>query len=129
MTTTFIPYGAPCSSACIYYQSLNLGTELLGRARPYFNGDPCFDANSVLRPGVCNTTDRRANLGYVDFNSYYSIEITSRAHFLARHEAGHIFGMNGAFNCVDVTVMNETGCGYQYTRLQAHDIGHLNAWY
>lgn len=128
LTITYIPSGNPCSSACIYYQSLDIGAELLARARPYYNGDPCFDASSILRPGVCNTTDRRPNLAYIDFNSRYSVEMASRANFVARHEAGHVFGMNGAFNCGDVTVMNETSCG-QYSRLQSHDIGHINAWY
>jgi hypothetical protein len=128
LTTTYSSSGV-CSSACIYFQSLDLGPQLLARARPYYNGNPCFDEQSFLRPGVCNTTDRRPNLGYVDFNSRFSVEITDKAKFLARHETGHVFGMNGTFNCGDVTVMNETPCGYKYSWLQAHDIGHINAWY
>lgn len=117
-----------CPGACIYFNGQNLSGEIFGRARPYYQSTPCFDSSSNLIPGNCNTTNRKANLGYVDINRNTLVELDPYYNWFVRHEAGHNFGLAHPAECNVVSVML-VACSPLYNYLQQHDKDDLNANY
>lgn len=105
-------------------------------AQNFRNGVACNNGPPDLGPtGACNTTDKKANQGYVynNVNSAYVSTLNSYIASVSRHELGHLVGMahpDSANLCIEVTVMRPGNCiPNLFTTLQTHDKNLMNVWY
>ena len=87
----------------------------------------CSSISTGLLNGICNTTDKKAKIGYVYLNeAHYYTYINNHTRTLYRHETGHIFGL-GHVGCATPSIMNEGDC--PKSALTTHDTSDLNSWY
>ena len=114
------------SSCTICHAQGNWGMSgWVARALPYSYRTICVNAATGVPTGYCNTTNHKVSLGHVQWNDYYG---TSRPHFIARHEMGHLFGLAHT-NCSYSSVMQGVVCNPYPAALTGHDRADINAMY
>lgn len=113
----------PCSANIIHYEA-NMGpTQWTAEARVYSGSTSCFPIS------YCNESDHEADFAYIYWNSYYGPYDSDAANYLARHEMGHVFGLNHVA-CSESSSVMYTGCTSGLpTTLQSHDISDVNSEY
>lgn len=89
-------------------------------------GEYCATFPDGWPTGNCNKTTKKADHGYVYFNTYYYPFSNSQANWVARQELGHHFGL-AHVSCTTSSVMNGASC--PRSALQPHDISDINALY
>lgn len=126
-STNMTVYGCPSNTNCgniIHLQGNYGATGWNACVRPYSHGTPCSDGN--CNPNYsCDHWGNKVNWSDVRWNDYYG---TSRPHFVARHEMGHVFGLAHT-PCSVSSVMQGAVCSPYPVTLTSHDINDLNAWY
>ena len=119
----------PCAESVKHEQKFVGNVDWAAVAKAYRNGYECGD---------CNETSKKVTYGKVIWNSAGGPYTPSYANYLARHEMGHVFGLdhapcqtggdyggnNGYLNVMAVK------CPYDAPdTLQDHDISDINAKY
>ncbi len=98
-------------------------TQWTAEARVYSGSTSCFPIS------YCNESDHEADFAYIYWNSYYGPYDSDAANYLARHEMGHVFGLNHVA-CSESSSVMYTGCtSGLLTTLQSHDISDVNSEY
>ena len=79
----------PCSANIIHFEANYAASNWTGYADTYSYGVEC-DSN----PGYCNETTHPVNFAYALWNSNFGPYDSDGANYLARHEMGHVFGLD-----------------------------------
>ncbi|GEM_PF-1525434 len=106
----------------------------IGFADPYSWTTRCFTYPQGALTGNCNTTTAKVNFGYVYWNTHSFMWDADAAHYVGRHEMGHVFGFAHPSACTssgnaDATIMNIADCAYLPGTLRQYDKDAYNAKY
>ena len=110
----------------IHYDGYYGPSEPVAWASPYSYSVKCTNDEHELT-GYCNETNHKVDFAYIYYNTHYTYDDLLVA-VLARHEMGHVWGLNHT-PCSVASVMKPGTCQNQYGNLQQHDKNDVNAKY
>ena len=130
--TTYFCSGSCSNMNIIHVLGLYGPESVWAFADPLSQSSPCFDDAGNLT-GNCNTTDKRVDFSYIYWNSGADAYpfTSSVAHYIGRHEMGHVFGFRHPGECGTWTIMLTPGegCTNLPGQLTAHDKSDINNKY
>ena len=119
---------SPCSSFNIRFIGDGWGeTGWIAKTNPIRDRVLCL-VNGRLSPLRCNETNRKINSATINWNSQYYPHPGIFAHFVARHELGHVFGL-AHLNCGSGPSVMVRPCSLSPDTLQPRDIRDINSMY
>ena len=88
----------------------------------------CVSYPDLEITGECNTTNLKAQSGYIYLNTNYRSKLDAEIDNVVLHEPGHVLGMAHT-ECSVESVMKPGNCGNSHIILKSHDKLHINSWY